>query len=109
MAGLIEEHGLSERRACTAVGLSRSVARYRPCADRDGEVIAVLQELAQSHPERGFSKYFKIIRRRGFSWNHKRVWRVYCDLKLNLRRKGKKRLPKREPQPLAVPEAVNVT
>jgi putative transposase len=34
---------------------------------------------------------------------------VYCDLRLNLRRKGKKRLPKRDPQPLAVPETVNAT
>jgi putative transposase len=109
VAGLIEEHGLSERRACAAVGISRSVARYRPRPDRDEEVIAVLLELSETYPERGFSKLYKIIRRRGLPWNHKRVWRVYCDLKLNLRRKGKKRLPKREPQPLAVPEAVNAT
>jgi putative transposase len=97
MAGLIEEHGLSERRACAAVGISRSVARYRPCPDREDEVIALPLELSDSYPERGFSKLCKIIRRRDLRWNHKRVWRVYCDLRLNQRRKGKKRLPKREP------------
>ncbi len=109
MAGLIEEHGLSERRACAVVGISRSVSRYSPRPDRDEEVIAVLLELSETCPERGFSKLYELIRRRGLPWNHKRVWRVYCDLKLNLRRKGKKGLPKREPQPLAVPEAVNAT
>ena len=51
-----EEHGFSERRACAAVGLSRSVARYASRPDRDEEVIAVLQELAERFPERGFSK-----------------------------------------------------
>lgn len=70
-------------------------------------MIAVLQDLANRNPERGFGKLFKLIRRRGLIWNHKRVWRVYCGLKLNLRRKGKRRLPNRRPQPLAVSPALN--
>lgn len=73
----------------------------------DDAVIAVLQELAERFPERGFGKYFKIIRRRGHEWNHKRVYRVYCALKLNRRKVGKKRLPPRNPVPLAVPGQIN--
>jgi transposase InsO family protein len=41
------------------------------------------------------------------SWNHKRVHRIYCLLKLNFRRKGKQRLPVRNPAPLATPQALN--
>lgn len=104
----MEEHGLSQRRACTAIGLSRSVACYTPRPDRDEPVIAVLLELAERFPERGFSKLFELIRRRSHPWNHKRVWRVYCRLGLNLRRKGKKRLPARNPQPLAASPEINV-
>ncbi|CAI8771407.1 protein of unknown function [Methylococcus capsulatus] len=56
-------------------------------------VIAVLQELTEHFPERGFDKYFKVIRRRGHAWNHKRVYRIYRALNLNRRRASKKRLP----------------
>jgi putative transposase len=107
VATLRQEHGFSERRACQAVRLSRSVARYVRRDDHDDEVIAVLQELAERFPERGFGKLFKLIRRRGLRWNHKRVWRVYCALKLNRRRRGKKRLPNRHPQPLVAGEVAN--
>ncbi|UNP27595.1 IS3 family transposase [Lysobacter gummosus] len=103
-AWLMEYHGWSERRACTAIGLSRSTVR-RP--DRDEQVIALLAELAERFPERGFDKLFQLIRRRGQPWNHKLVWRVYCLMQLNHRRRGKKRLPNRHPLPLVAGEQIN--
>ena len=50
---------------------------------------------------------FDSLRRHGYRWNYKRVHRVYVELKLNLRRKAKRRLPSRNPQPLVVPEQLN--
>jgi putative transposase len=47
------------------------------------------------------------LRNQGFSRDHKRVYRIYCGLKLNLRRNGKKRLPNRHREPLAVPLSAN--
>lgn len=49
----------------------------------------------------------RVLRRQGHVWNHKRVRRIYCLLKLNFRRKGKQRLPVRNPAPLATPESLN--
>ena len=46
---------------------------------------------------------------KGHPWNHKRVYRIYCDLELNLRIKSRKRLKREKPELLAVPYAPNVT
>lgn len=62
---------------------------------------------AEHYPRYGFKKLCQVLRRQGSSWNHKRVHRIYCLLKLNFRRKEKQRLPVRNPAPQAKPEAMN--
>lgn len=106
---MVEEHQLAIRRACDAVGLSRS-AWYRPLVDwraRDREVIAALSGLAESKPGLGFWKLYDRLRRAGHEWNHKRVYRIYRALRLHQRSRRRKRVPTRHPQPLAVPTAPN--
>ncbi len=44
---------------------------------------------------------------KGFKWNHKRVYRIYKELSLNLRIKPKKRLIREKPEKLVVPKAIN--
>lgn len=73
----------------------------------DTAVIEALQDLAFKHPTYGFRKLFAYIRRSGNEWNHKRVYRVYKLLKLNRKRKGKRRLPSRVKQPLVRQEQIN--
>lgn len=104
---MCSEFGLSERQGCSALSLNRSVYRYIPKPRDDSPIIKALLGLAHRYPRYGFGKLFALLRRHGFSWNHKRVYRIYCFLKLNLRRKGKKRLPARNPQPLVVPPCAN--
>ena len=93
-------------RACKLVSLPRSQYYYHSTRD-DLEVINALQELAFAHPSYGFRKLFAYLRRAGKSWNHKKVYRVYKLLKLNKRRKGKRRLPQRVKQPLEKQQTVN--
>jgi putative transposase len=73
----------------------------------DTEVIEVLQDLAFKYPTYGFRKLYAYIRRSGKQWNHKRIYRVYKLLKLNRKRKGKRRLPSRVKQPLVKQEHIN--
>jgi putative transposase len=106
---MAEEMKLPVSRACAAAGLSRA-AYYRPVADpgvRDGEIVAALNELVGIELRWGFWKCYDRLRQMGHRWNHKRVHRVYCALKLNQKRRTKKRLPKRERQPLVVPAEPN--
>lgn len=81
---------------------------YRSSKD-DTEVIDKLKELADSKPTRGFPYYFGRIRNEGLIWNRKRVKRVYNNMKLNLRRKHKRRLPSRMKEPLVIPQKTNHT
>lgn len=102
----MENHQLSVARSCQCAGLHRSTY-YRVPLDwtvRDAEVIAALARLVEGRPSRGFWKCRKLLRRQGQSWNHKRIYRIYKQMKLNLRRPAKRRLPKRLRVPLYVPE-----
>ena len=105
MRYLVDNHRLPLRRSCACVGLSRS-AWYAPPVDwtvRDAELIAALARLVEARPSRGFWKCHQILHRSEMSCNHKRLYRVYTAMGLNLRRRARRRLPKRERVALYVP------
>ena len=106
---MVKDHGISISRACGVVRLSRT-AWYRPPAsrrERDAEVIEALSALVTERPRWGFWKLYPRLRMLGYGWNHKRVHRVYCALRLNLPRRTKRRLPKRVRRPLLAPSRLN--
>lgn len=99
----MQKHGKSTSRACKICGLSQSAYYYQPKKTDDDVIKKELLKLAEKHIRRGFDMMFKMLRRKGFAWNHKRVYRVYCELQLNLRIKPKKRIPSREKKSLLQP------
>src|SRR4029077_17767083 len=97
------------RRACQAVKLSRA-AYYRPPSSRLGrdlDVVGASNEGVARHARWGFWKCFYRLRRAGHRWNHKRVHRIYCTLRLNLPRRTKRRVPGRPRRPLVAPTRLN--
>jgi len=106
---LVDEHKLSKAKACRVMGLSRS-AYYKPRVDwsaKDAEVVDSLNEIVEFRTRWGFWKCFHRLRADGKTWNHKRVYRVYCAMKLNLKRKAKKRIITRERQPFEDNQQLN--
>jgi len=97
---LMAEHGMSERRACSASGIARSTLRYRPVPRDDSGVIAFIQSHMALNPRHGFDLLYDSARHQKQPWGKTVLWRVYCQLRLNLPRRGKKRLPARIKQPL---------
>jgi putative transposase len=85
--------GLSARRACRLVALSRSRWHYRPQRPlRDLPIRARLRELAAARPRFGYQRLHLLLRREGVVVNHKRVYRLYREERLLVRpHRGRKR------------------
>jgi len=107
----VKDKSVSIVLACTTFSISETCYRYRPVRNDENEEIADwLLRLTACHKRWGFGLCFLYLRNvKGFGWNHKRVYRIYRELELNLRIKPRKRLKREKPEPLAVPERPNDT
>lgn len=89
---LVEEHRMSERRACRLVNLSRSTQRYRARQQSDDGLRHRLSELARQRQSFGYRRLTALLQREGRLANHKRIYRLYRDLGLALRKKRRHRV-----------------
>ncbi len=105
------ERAMSVRVACQAFGISETCYRYRPKLRLENSRIADwLIRLTHNQRNWGFGLCFLHLRNvKGFRWNHKRVYRIYRELELNLRIKPRKRIVREKPIPLTVPDSINQT
>ena len=105
----IEKHGISVRQACLCLSVSQSCFYYCPKLSSENVLIADwLIRLTTAHKRWGFGLCYLYLRNiKGFDWNHKRVYRIYRELALNLRIKPKSRLKRDKPDALSVPLEIN--
>ncbi len=74
-----ERYGLSQRRACRVVGISRRLAWYRSIRPDDAVIRRRLHELATTRLTFGGRRLHILLRRDGLTINHKKVHRLYCE------------------------------
>jgi putative transposase len=105
----IAQHGIGVRLICEIFQVSETCFRYQPLHDDENALIADwLVKLTGTWRNWGFGLCFLYLRNvKGFKWNHKRVYRIYKELELNLRIKPKKRLIREKPAKLEVPKSIN--
>jgi putative transposase len=86
---------LSERRACALVGLGRSTCRYRPRRPDWPALRDRLRALAGERRRFGYRRLYVLLRREGFLVNRKRIYRLYTQDGLTVRRrKRRRRMPR---------------
>ena len=104
VAHLKSEHGMSERRACKVAGFDRMTARYRSRRPDDARLRERMVAVARERRRFGYRRLHVMLKREGFAANHKRVYRMYREEGLMVRkRKGRKRaLGTRTPMPGAL-------
>ena len=97
---------LSQRRACGLIEVHRATCRYQRRRSEDGRLRERLRALAEERRRFGYRRLRILPVREGWQVNHKRVYRLYVEEKLSLRRRrGRKRRTVR--QPLPEPVAAN--
>jgi putative transposase len=107
----VQQRGMSIRAACSAFMLSETCYRYSPTLDDENLQIADwLLVLTRNQRTWGFQLCYLYLRNvQGFGWNHKRIYRIYRELELNLRIKPRRRILRDKPEPLRTPETINDT
>ena len=102
-----EHHGLSERRACNLVGVSRRGIRYQPTRVDDAPLRARLRELAAERRRFDYRRLGYLLAREGMTPNHKKLLRIYREENLRVRRRGGRKRALDTRAPMLLPGGPN--
>ena len=86
VAAAMAMHGLSQRRACGLIEITRRSFRHAAAADRNRELRERLKALAEERRRWGCPMLYQVIRREGWRVNHMRIERLHREEGLSLRR-----------------------
>ena len=103
----MKEKGYSQRRACKLVGIEPKTCRYVSRRPDDGAVRARLRALAGERRRFGYRRLHILLARAGVKLNHKRLFRIYREERLGVRKRGGRKRALGTRSPMALPEAAN--
>ncbi|WP_245412857.1 IS3 family transposase [Oceaniradius stylonematis] len=103
----ITEKGYSQRRACALVGIDPRVYRYRSTRGDDGALRRRLRELSSERRRFGYRRLHILLRREGWEVNWKKLYRIYREERLTVRRRGGRKRALGTRAPMAIPQGPN--
>lgn len=103
----MDRHGLSERRACRLTDLDRSTFQYRKQDQGDEALRIRLRQLANERRRFGYRRLGILLTREGFELNHKKLFRVYREEGLAVRRRQSRKRALGTRRPILVPDRAN--
>jgi putative transposase len=107
VAHLRASFGMSERRACQVLGCCRMTMRYQVTRVDDGVLRERMKAIAHERRRFGYRRLHVLLRREGHLVNHKRLFRMYREEKLTVRRRGGRKRAMGTRAPMLIPVAPN--
>ena len=107
VAHLCSSFEVSQRRACSVIGVDRSSVRYLSLRPDDAVIRSRLRELASVRRRFGYRRLLLMIRSEGVQINHKKLRRLYAEERLQVRRRGGRKRALGTRAPLTLPQGPN--
>ncbi len=107
MTWAIEEKSYSQRRACGLIGLAPKTYRYTSTRPDDVGVRTRLRSLARQRRRLGYRRLLILLCREGVHLNHKKLFRLYREERLTVRRHGGRKRPLGTRAPMTLPQGPN--
>jgi putative transposase len=107
VAHLVDAYGMSERRACKAIGCCRMTMRYKTTRADDATLRQRMKAIAHERRRFGYRRLHVLLKREGYVINHKKLFRLYREEKLAVRRRGGRKRAIGTRAPMMVPMTPN--
>lgn len=107
MEKLIADHSFSERRACRLIGINRSAWQYEPLRGQDDAAREWMREIANERRRFGYRRLGIMLKREGKGMNLKKVYRLYREERLTVRKRGGRKHALGTRAPMAIPQEPN--
>lgn len=100
-------HAVSQRRACLALTIDRSTVRYTSTRRDDALLCEAMKAVAAERRRFGYRRIHIMLDRQGIVMNQKKLWRLYREEKLQVRRRGGRKRALGTRRPMLVPDRAN--
>jgi putative transposase len=107
VAHLVDAFGMSEQRACKTIGCCRMTMRYKTTRADDAGLRQRMKAIAHERRRFGYRRLHVLLKREGYVINHKKLFRLYREEKLAVRRRGGRKRAIGTRTPMTVPMAPN--